>query len=444
MSDLNNIVQVTITRETQAVARSSFGTPGIISEFATDKTTATFDRYREYASLTEMSDDGWSGSDPEYDAATLFFSQNPKVTKVMIGRRDAGDADWDEALNAIQSATQDWYTMMLIASEAATVVFDIDFVTGNLIDFTINGTAVTQVPFTTDQATTMAALVTQIETDIADSSVTISDTKTLIIEVFGGVATASVIVTAGATQPVGTVTYVNEDDYKAAAAWAETQKKIFFYCSSSAAIKDPVSTTDIAYFMKNLAYDRTVSLYHDAAQGDATPSWFEAGAPGEALPFDPGSQTWMFKTISGLAAYPLTSSERTAILGKNCGIYTTTAGVNITEEGKVASGEYIDIIRGLDWVEARLQENVFANLVNKRKVPFTDEGITLIAGTVEGTLQEAAAAGLLVSASIVVNAPLAADVPSADKIARNLPDITFTATLQGAIHNVEIEGVVTV
>jgi len=448
MSSLNDIVRVVISRQTQSITRASFGTPAIISEFSTIKTIVEFDRYRYYASIIEMTDDGWGVGDPEYDAATIIFSQNPKVDKVMIGRKDSGDDNWAESLTTIQSATQDWYCFLIIASQAGTIVFDDDFITGNLIDFTINGTSVTQVPFNTNQADTMADIKVQIEADITDSVVTIDgtdpNTRTLIVEVFSGVVSISVVVTGGLSQPTASITYVNEDDYKAVSSWAETQKKIFFYCSSSSAIKNPSSTSDIAYYMKNLAYDRTCSIYHTNAQGDVDPSYIEAGWMGEALPYDPGSQTWSYKTIAGVAPYGITSGERSAILAKNCTIYTTTAGVNNTEQGKVASGEYIDIIRGIDWLEARLQEEVFSNLINVRKIPFTDEGIATISGTVQGVLYEAADQGLLVRDSIVVTAPLAKDVPTADKLDRNLPDVNFTAILQGAIHTVEINGIVTV
>jgi len=448
MSALSDIVQITINRETQAVSQAGFGVPAIISEFATSKTTVPFVRYREYASTTEMTTDGWTTADPEYKAAAIFFSQNPKVSKVVIGRKDSGDASWAAALDAIQIATQDWYTLMIIASQTGTVVFDADFVTGNAIDFTINGTAVTTVNWSTDQATTMGLLKTQIETDIAGSSVDISGAggRTLVIQIFGqaGVTAISAVVTGGASQATATITYTNEDDYKAVAAWTETQKKLYFVASSSSGIKDGASTTDLAYFLKNTGYDRTVCIYHTSAQGDVTPSYIEAGVPGEALPYDPGSQTWAYKTISGVAAYGLTSAERTAILAKNCMIYTTTGGVNVTEQGKVASGEYIDIMRGLDWLESRLQEEIYSNLVNKRKIPFTDEGISLIQGAIQGVLDEGARKGLLVADSISISVPLASAVGTVDKAARNLPDITFEAILQGAIHTVSIVGTVTV
>lgn len=447
MSDLNNIVQVQISRETQAVAQASFGVFAIVSEFTTSKTTVTFDRHRYYASLTEMTDDGWLTSDLEYKAAQKVFSQNPKVDQIMIGRKDSGDADWTAALAAIQIASQNWYGFMIIATKSAQILWDADFVTGNLIDITINGTAVTQVPFNTSHAQTMTDLDTQIEADIANSTVTVSAARELTIVIADGTASAiTVTVTGGASQPGSTIDY---DDtgvvaaWKEAAAWCETEKKIYFYSSSEADILTS-ATTDIATFMKGQNYDRTVSIYHTNSNFEQTPAWMEAGWPGEALPYDPGDQTWAYKTIAGIASYSLTSSERTNALGKNANIYTETAGVDITEQGKVASGEWIDIIRGLDWLESRLQEDVFAALVNVRKIPYTDGGVTAIAGIVEAVLNEAAGQGILVKDSIVVTAPKVADIASADKINRLLPDIDFTATLQGAIQTVEINGVVTV
>lgn len=360
MSELNDIITVVISRETQSIAIASFGTEAIISEFLTSKTSPAFDRNRDYASLEEMVTDGWSSTDDEYKAAAIAFSQNPKVDKVMIGRLNdvggVGDATIADGLSAIQIATADWYAWMII--------------------------------------------------------------------------------------PPG----VYATDVKAAAAWNETQKKIFFNSSFDVNILDGSDETDLAFFFKNLAYDRTVTMYHpDSQDGNVSggPAWMESGWPGETLPFDPGSQTWAYKTIAGVASYGLTSAQRTAALGKNCNVYTATAGVNITEEGKVASGEYIDIIRGLDWLESTLQTNVFANLVNKRKIPFTDEG----AATVETAVKSALSEGVentLIAPGFIVTVPKISTVSAANKLARNLPDVKFSAILQGAIHSVEIAGTVTV
>lgn len=457
MGDLDNVIKVTISRETQTVSRAGFGVPAIISAFSTAKTSPVFVRHRYYASLTEMTTDGWATFDREYKAAQIIFNQSPKVPRIMIGRQDSGDADLTASLAAIEVAESDWYAFMIISTKIAELLFDADFVTGNLIDITINGVAVTQVPFNTDQATTMGDIETQIEADITNSVATVVPTRELQISISDGStpSISSVVVTGGASQAGSSITFDStgvNDDYKLAAAWAETVVKLFFYSVSDADVKTAV-TTDIWSFMQTQNYDRTVSLWHPNSQTEEIPAWLEAGVMGEALPFDPGSQTWKFKTITGVAAYSLTSSESGNMIGtidaptsgKNGNVYTTIAGTAITQNGQVASGEYIDVIRGLDWLKARLQENVFALFTSdvNRKIPFTDGGIQTVVNVVKGVLNDGAEQGIIVKEDITTTAPLAKDVSAANKAARNLPDIAWTSTLQGAIHTGEIDGVVT-
>jgi len=453
MSDLRNIVSVTIDRQTQSVSQAGFGVMAVIAKFSESKTTTEFDRYRYYSTLTEMTDDGWLSTDDVYKAAAALFSQNPRPDKIMVGRIDDADANLTASLAAIETAVQDWYGLIVIPDALSRVVFSTDFITGNTIDFTINGTAVTQVTFTTDHDTTMAAIVSQIESDVANSSVTLSDVagdnRTLDITVDGYPAeTVAITLGGGASQPTASINtglaVVTEQNIKDTAAWTETQKKLFFFSSSDSKILDPADDTDIISFLKTQNYDRTIGIYHPNALGNVSPEMIEVGWPAESFPYDPGSQTWAYKTLASVATYTLTSGQRTAVLGKDGNIYTLTAGVAITEEGKVVSGEYIDIIRGIDWLEARLREAVFTLLVTVRKIPFTDDGITLVENAVRGVLSEAATNGLLVAESIVLTVPKAADVSTANKTNRILPDIKFTSILQGAIHKVEINGIVSV
>jgi len=57
-------------------------------------------------------------------------------------------------------------------------------------------------------------------------------------------------------------------------------------------------------------------------------------------------------------------------------------------------------------------------------------------------LQDAITQGVL--SSFTVSVPDVANILAADKLARTLPDVTFTGVLAGAIHKVEIAGKVTV
>lgn len=536
--NLDSIITVSITRETSVVTKANFGQIGIIAEFETDKTNTTFDRYRTYNSLSEMTDDGWLVTDEVYLAASKIFSQDPNPSIVVVGRKDQDDASWAAALTAIQTAYSQWYgftaitsahagkivwdadfitgnliditvdgvavtqvlfnsshaqtmadiktqieaditgancvidssdsntrmiyvdksgkytvlteavtggasqadgTISIIPITLTTVVFSADFVTGNLIDFTVGGEVVTQVPFNSTHNQTMIDIQTEIESDIDGSEVLIPGTaRTLTIRTIGTKDITTVVVTGGASQPTATITRTIDVDIKAIAAWTETEAKIYFYSSNDPNIKLSASTTDIAYFMNSQNYDRTVSIYH-LSNPD---TFIETAWPGECFPYPPGSQTWMFKTLTGVATYELTSSEATIITGKECNVYTEIAGIDMTKEGVVASGEYIDVIRGVDWITASMQEDIFAALVNSRKIPFTDSGISVVVGIVKDVLEQAVANDILVADSAVVTYPKASEVSAANKGNRLLPDIEFTATLAGAIHKVEISGTV--
>lgn len=458
MSNLDNNIKVVISRETDTISRAGFGVPAIISEFS-DAKISGFGRHRYYSDPSEMLDDGFTTFDREYKAAQILTSQEPKVSRFMIGRQDPGDASLTVALTAIQAEQQDWYAFMILATKTAKVVFDADLITDNDIDMTINGVAITQVPFNTDHDTTMTDLKTQIETDITNSTVTLLDTggnnRDFTIEITDTTPSiSSAVVTGGASQAIAALSFDDtgvDDLYKEAAAWSETQVKIFFYSSSNSDII-LAPTTDIFSFMQGQNYDRTVQLYHPNSQTETIPAWIEAGQMGEALPFDPGSQTWKFKTPKGVASYSLTSGQSAIVIGtidnptggKNGNTFTRVAGVDIIENGQVASGEYIDVIRGLDDLKSAIQENIFALFTSNvsRKVPFTDGGITTHENTLKGVLNNKADQGIITTESISVTSPKVADVPTPDKAARNLPNVKWGATLQGAIHSSEIDGTV--
>lgn len=355
---LNDIVTVEITRETTPISVASFGIPMIASEFATSKTTPAFTRARSYSTLAEMVADGWSApdpetpgsGDPEYLKAQALFTQNPRPSRVIIGRKDSTDANWAAALDAIQAENDEWYGLLAI--------------------------------------------------------------------------------------PDGTFS----TDVTAIATWVESQRKIYFVQALDTAILTN-GTSDIAYLLKTAARDRTAVIYHLSANSaqEAEAAWM-----GEGFPYDPGTSTWAYKDLAGVTPDTFTSSQRGYALGKNCNIFHIVGGARVTENGKVASGEYIDVIIGVDWIQARLQEAVYGALVNNRKLPYDDGGITAVVGLVKGVLLEAANRGILQRDSIIVTAPKYSEISSADKLARKLPDVTFTALLVGAIHSTEIQGTVSV
>jgi len=217
---------------------------------------------------------------------------------------------------------------------------------------------------------------------------------------------------------------------------AMSTPKLFVFASSEADILASPAT-DIISVLSAKNYDRTAGMYHSLA-GTQYP---EYAWPGLQLPKDPGSSTWFGKTLVGITADTITTTADTNIANKNGNSYQTIGGVDLTLDGRVVSGEWIGIIRGVDWLQAQIEEEVFSVLVNAEKIPFTDEGVGVILSTIRNILnQRGVDVGLLVADSIVVEAPKVADISSANKTARTLPDITFSATLTGAIHKATIVG----
>lgn len=231
---------------------------------------------------------------------------------------------------------------------------------------------------------------------------------------------------------------------KAIAAWVETRIKLFGTASSDLAIINVpagTDTTSIAAFLNQGGYVRTFVMYHQDANDDyPEAAWF-----GAVLPLDPGSETWAFKTLNSISASNITTTQQNNALNKKANIYTFVAGVNITQNGTVAQGEYIDVVRGIDWLQARIQESVFSVLVQNPKVPYTDSGIAVIQAQVMQVLQQGVNNNFLTAdPAPTCTVPRASSVPAIDKTNRILRNVRFQATLAGAIHAVRISGTISV
>lgn len=228
---------------------------------------------------------------------------------------------------------------------------------------------------------------------------------------------------------------------KLAAAWVQARRKIFVAADVEADALT-TSTTDLAGELMGLGYDRTALIY---LSNQAASAWPEAAWLGRQLATVPGAQTWMFKTLAGIAPSVLTSTESKNARDKNVNTYESIGGVSITREGRMCSGEYIDVMVGLDWLHARLSERIYGVLVNLPKVPYTDAGVAIFEAAIRAQLDQAVTAGVLASVPPpVVTVPRVRDVSPSDRANRLLPDLKFNATLAGAVHAVTIRGVVTV
>jgi len=100
-----NFVNVSVNLPAIGVTAQSFNVGLIVGQSTVISPTT---RVAVYSSLAEMATAGFSLSSPEYLAATLYFGQTPKPTKLCVGRRDTGETPV-QALQACRNASGQWY-----------------------------------------------------------------------------------------------------------------------------------------------------------------------------------------------------------------------------------------------------------------------------------------------------------------------------------------------
>lgn len=436
MPSLNSIVSVQIAKTSANVSQQGFGIPLILGYH-----TRFIEDLRAYSSLAAMASDGFVATDLEYMAAQAVFAQNPSPTQVIVGRRAVAPSQvvvlTPTAVNlATYSLTMNGVTVTFTADSSATAA---EVCTGIAAAVTAQA-AFTGVVSATAGATTVTL------TGAANKSFSYGGSATLGAAMpfqdntaNAGIATDLDRMLAASKDWYGIVlTQRGKAEVVAAAAWTEANKRLLVASTNDADYKTS-ATTDMATALKNAAYIRSATIWSGNTAEFACAAWL-----GKMLPQVVGSYDFIYKTLAGVSASNLTDTEVTNITAKNGNYYYSQNNVNITVSGVLASGEWLDVTVGIDWLTARLQERIFRLLASQPKVPYTDAGIQSIVAEVLGQLQEGAENGLLTPGQFSVSAPRAKDVSSADKTTRTLRNVKFTAQLAGSIHVVLINGTVTV
>jgi hypothetical protein len=225
-------------------------------------------------------------------------------------------------------------------------------------------------------------------------------------------------------------TVQGDEEVQALAEWISTQEKIYAASTSSQTLYDTLTGL----------YDNVFLLVHD--QPDTYPA---EGLVALLAPQTIGSYTWTFKNIAGVPAVAYDNTKINDIHTKNACTYISEGGTNITSHGVATSGEYIDVIQGQHFIQAKITENIFGLLVRTPKVPYTSDGIALAVAEVEKALQLAGQNGIIAEENdeyqFTITIPNLEDIPANTRANRTLPDIPWTATIAGAIESVTVNGV---
>lgn len=449
---LADFATVTITSATRTPTRAGFGTPLVLGYH-----TAWPDRIRTYQNLTDLTADGITSTGvgaATYWTAAAIFAQNPRVKQIKVGRR-----------------TNAWTQVMKLVVTTATA--------GTVYKFSIGpiGGAATAFQYTVPGASSVAATVTALKAlvDAAGLAITTSsvDTNTTLqctanvagqmfvysgrnpeLQIFDATAAPAAITTDLDACRVADDDWfgIHLDSSSKAecllvAPWAETQIKVFFASTSDTENGTVGVASTLLKQLKAAAYTNT-SAWVDGA---VCPSFLGAGIMGEEFPYDPGTDTGTYhgKTVAGVTVDAPSSTFEGEVAAQNGNTYTTVLGLNVTQNGKTPSGEFIDTVIGKHWLTARLKEAIFGVIAGNRRVPYTNGGIAMLRGTVLGVLKRAqgskAKPGFLdPEVDPIVTAPLVEEVDPLDRAARIFPDLSFSARMSGAIHKAALTGTISV
>lgn len=244
----------------------------------------------------------------------------------------------------------------------------------------------------------------------------------------------------------------------AAAAYVEAAgpKRILFHTTQDVGTLSGVSTLDLAYQLKQLAYKRTFTQYSGTAPYAAMSA--AARILGVNYEGDQTTITLKFKQEPGVIAENLSVTQALAAEAKNANLFIAYENnTSILEQGVMASGDFTDIITGADWLATTIQRDVW-NLFysSNSKIPQTDDGANLIQAAVEARCIQAVTNGLaaggvwnaggfgvlnqgdyLAKGYYVYVMPMRLQ-PQADRTQRKCPPIQIAIKLAGAIHSADL------
>jgi hypothetical protein len=226
----------------------------------------------------------------------------------------------------------------------------------------------------------------------------------------------------------------SDADITLAATTVEALRKVFIAQTSSSAM---IAGTggNIGETLRLASRERVSLWYHD----DDT-EYMDAAICGIAGAADldaPGGViTFALKQLSGVPTSTLTTAQQSNITAENANYYVQIAGRGVTNPGTVAEGEFLDVQTTLDWTFYRIQEGIFRALsTTSTKVPYTNEGIALIAAEINNVLDQGVTNGHYSSDTPpTVITPDITEAQAADKDARILRGLEGRAVLAGAIH----------
>ena len=236
-----------------------------------------------------------------------------------------------------------------------------------------------------------------------------------------------------------------------ASDWAEARTKVFFTVANSVDVLDSGIATDIASVLKAKTLRRTSVIYSSTSF-----EYADASALGRAFTTDfsqvDSTITLKFKQLPGITVENLGSDGFANLSTKFANAYISVGGRSMYAESYMSNGSFFDELHGLDWLTSAIKNNIFGYMLTRpTKVPFTDKGTASLEQQLIKALDEAKRNGLIGAGTTIdgeflpngykTSVVKVADVPQAQKDARQYNGLSFVVIGAGAIHSVQVNGI---
>lgn len=490
-----DFVRVSVSLQPSAALYRGFGNGLVLG--STHGVIDVAERIRLYTSLDGVTQD-FGTSAPETKAAILHFSQDPQPAQLYIGRW-AQTATRGNLHGAVLTPTQQLLSNFT-AITTGSLRISVDGVQRDLTGLNFSGAlnlnGVAQILQTALSAVAAGSLVTwdSVQKRFTVTSGTTGPTSSVSYgsavspasgtDVSGlfhftsvdasapvlGQAPESLVTAVAALADrsgdwysiqVATATPPADADHVAAASFVEglstTQSRIYGVTVQNTNALDSTTSADLGSQLQTLNLART---YYQFSGNNpyAAQSLF-----GRAATVDfTGSNTTItlaYKREPGVVAESITESQFATLQRKNYNVFTNVNnGTAIVFAGKMANGDYFDERHGADWLQNRIQTDVYNLLyLSPNKIPQTDDGMNQIKAVITAACQVAVGNGFVaggrvwtgpnvgslrkgdtLTSGFYIFAPPVSTQSDADRAARKSVPFQVCLTLAGAVHLISI------
>jgi len=441
-----NPIQITVSTSGPGLTRKSFGSPMVVGHHS--NFPELYRRYSGASALTDIVADGFTVYDPIYKQVRGLLSANNKPEYVYVGRLPtAFSQTFDLTVKNAEVRAGQVYSFSIVSPDGTTTAISYTAIagdTGTTVAVALN----TLINAVTDLSSTSSANVITVAADNTGELFLITGYDIGLVDYKDNTADSALVTEVTAIKNAGAESYglLLADCCSAArvmvlAAFVETQTDVLFVTSYDTDNQDSGSTVSLSYQASNAGYDRTVVCCSDDQANDFAAAWV-----GDRFPYDAGSVNWAHTILSGVSGTSYSSSAIAAMDANNANYYVKVhTNTNAAYWGKAAGGEYIDIVRGIDWIIATMRENILSRFLAVKKIPYNNTGAEIISGGIEEALIEGEGNDFIDSEQpYTITYPDYREIPLATKQSRHYPDFKFKAYLVGAANTTSIEGVLKV